>query len=109
MQDDQRYEYMSTPIRKMFASLPSTYVPELRRQVWGRMFGRGIQAARNESGLSIEEAAGLSGMQVSEWMAIEDGHVPQEVDRLRAMAATMEISYDKLLNMALLCREAWEL
>ena len=109
MQDDQRYEYMSTPIRKMFASLPSTYVPELRRQVWGRMFGRGIEAARNESGLSIEEAAGLSGMQVSEWMAIEDGHVPQEVDRLRAMAATMEISYDKLLNMALLCREAWEL
>ena len=109
MQDDQRYEYMSTHIRKMFASLPSTYVPELRRQVWGRMFGRGIQAARNESGLSIEEAAGLSGMQISEWMAIEDGHVPQEIDRLRAMAAALEISFEKMFNLVLLCREAWEL
>ena len=109
MQDDQRYEYMSMNIRKMFAPLPSGYVPELRRQAWGHLFGLGIQEARKSAGLSIEEAAGLSGMQVSEWMAIEDGHVPQEVDRLRAMAAAMEISYDKLLNMALLCREAWEL
>jgi transcriptional regulator with XRE-family HTH domain len=100
---------MSTHIRKMFAPLPSTYVPELRRQVWGRMFGRGIQAARNESGLSIEEAAGLSGMQVSEWMAIEDGHVPQQVERLRAMAAVLEISFEKVMNWVFLCREAWEL
>ena len=100
---------MSTSIRTLFRPLPPTYVPELRRQAWGRLFGLGIRATRTEAGMSIEEAAGLSGMQVSEWMAIEDGHVPQEVDRLRAMAAAMEISYDKLLNMALLCREAWEL
>ena len=100
---------MSTSIRTLFRPLPPTYVPELRRQAWGRLFGQGIRSARTETGMSIEEAAGLSGMQVSEWMAIEDGHVPQEVDRLRAMAAAMEISYDKLLNMALLCREAWEL
>ena len=109
MQADQRYEYMSTRIRKMFASLPSTYVPELRRQVWGRFFGHGIQAARNESGLSIEEAASLSGMQISEWMAVEDGHVPQEIDRLRAMAATLELSWDRMLNMLALCQEAWTL
>lgn len=99
---------MSTPF-KMFASLPSTYVPELRRQVWGRLFGLGIQSSRNEAGLSIEEAARLSGMQISEWMAIEDGHVPQDTDRLRAMAAAMEISFDRITNMVLLCREAWEL
>ncbi len=100
---------MSNRIRKMFAPLPATYVPELRRQVWGRLFGLSIQAARTEVGISIEEAAGLSGMQVSEWMAIEDGHVPQEMDRLRAMAAALEISFEKLMNMVLLCREAWEL
>ena len=98
---------MSMNIRKTFAPLPS--VPELRRQTWGRFFGLGIQAARNESGMSIEEAAGLSGMQVSEWMAIEDGHVPQEIDRLRAMAAALEISFEKMFNLVLLCREAWEL
>ena len=109
MQDDQRYEYMSMNVRKMFAPLPSNCVPELRRQTWGRFFGRGIQAARNEAGMSIEEAAGLSGMQISEWMAIEDGHVPQEIDRLRSMASALEISFEKMFNLVLLCREAWEL
>jgi hypothetical protein len=48
-------------------------------------------------------------MQVSEWMAIEDGHVPQDMDRLRAMAGAMEISFEKVENLILLCREAWEL
>ena len=42
-------------------------------------------------------------------MAIEDGHVPQDIDRLRAMAAALEISFGKLANMVLLCRDAWEL
>jgi len=88
---------------------PPSYLPEIRRQVWGRIFGLGIQAARTEAGLSIEEAAALSGMQISEWMAIEDGHVPQDIDRLRAMAAALEINFEKLANMVLLCREAWEL
>jgi transcriptional regulator with XRE-family HTH domain len=100
---------MSTQVFKMFRPLPVTYAPELRRQVWGRLFGLSIQAARTEAGMSIEEAAGLSGMQLSEWMAIEDGHVPQEMDRLRAIAAAIEMSFDKLMNMVLLCREAWEL
>ena len=73
---------MSTEI-SMFASFPPTYQPELRRQVWGRLFGRGIQEARKNARLSIEEAARLSGMEVSEWAAIEDGYVPQTTDQLR--------------------------
>jgi transcriptional regulator with XRE-family HTH domain len=99
---------MSTSF-KMFAPLPSTCVPELRRQVWGRLFGLGIRATRTEAGMSIEEAAGLSGMQVSEWMAIEDGHVPQEVERLHAISAALEVSFEKVMNWVFLCREAWEL
>ena len=93
----------------MFASFPPTYLPELRRQIWGRMFGRGIRANRQNLGLPIEEAARLSGMEVSEWAAIENGYVPQTTDQLRSIAGTLEISYDRLLNLVLLCREAWEL
>ena len=100
---------ITPPVRNMFAPLPPTYLPEIRRQVWGRLFGLSIQAARTEADMSIEEAAGLSGMQLSEWMAIEDGHVPQDMDRLRAMAAALEINFDKLANMVLPCRGAWEL
>jgi hypothetical protein len=31
------------------------------------------------------------------------------MNRLRAMAAVMEINFEKIFNMVLLCREAWEL
>ena len=100
---------MSTSIRTLFRPLPPTYVPELRRQAWGRLFGLGIRATRTEAGMSIEEAAGLSGIELSEWMAIEDGHVPQQVERLRAISAVLEISFEKVMNWVFLCREAWEL
>lgn len=100
---------MSTTVRKMFAPLPSTLFTDYRRQFWSRMFGFSIQETRKQAGMSIEEAAGLSGMAVSEWMAIEDGNVPQDINRLRAMAAALEVSYDTLTTMVLLCREAWEL
>lgn len=93
----------------MFRPLSPTYVPELRRQAWGRLFGLGIRANRTEAGLTIEDAARLSGIELSEWMSIEDGHVPQQVDRLRSIAAVLEVSFEKLLNMVVLCREAWQL
>jgi hypothetical protein len=48
-------------------------------------------------------------MEISEWMATEDGCVPQDVNRLRAMAETMQISFDKIANLVLLCGAAWEL
>ena len=99
---------MSNPV-SMFPSTPSTYLPELRRQFWGRTFGLGIQKCREEAGLSVEDAARLSGMAFSEWAAIEEGYVPRETDRLRAMAAAMEVSFDQLLNLVVLCRQAWEL
>ena len=99
---------MSIPF-PMFRSLPSTYMPELQRQVWGRLFGRGIEECRIKAGLSVVDAARLAGMEFSEWAAIEEGHVPEDTDRLHAMADAMEIGYDKLLNLVALCRAAWEL
>ena len=94
---------------KMFAPLPSTYVPEIRRQSIGRLFGFGIQEMRQSAGLSIDEAARLSGMELTEWMAIEDGCVPQDINRLRAMAEAMEINFEKLASWVVVCRAAWEL
>ena len=99
---------MSTE-NKMFASLPPSYLPDQRRETWGRLFGFGIMQARKGAGLSIEQAAPLAGIEVSEWTVIEDGYVPQDQNRLRAMAAAMEISFDRIAMLVLLCREAWEL
>jgi hypothetical protein len=60
-------------------------------------------------GLSIEEAAKLASMEVSEWHAVEDGHVPQDCNWLRTMAAALEIRHDQIATMPIVCREAWEL
>ena len=94
---------------KMFAPLPPSYVPEIRRQSMGRLFGFCIQKTRESAGLSIEEAARLSGMELTSWMAIEGGSVPQDLNQLRAMAETMQVSFDKIASMVLVCRDAWEL
>ena len=99
---------MSTEL-KMFASLPSSYLPEVRRQIMGRFFGSCIRGVRKGAGLSIEEAARLSGMAASEWTAVEEGCVPQDVNQLRAMAGAMEISFDEISTLVLVCRAAWEL
>jgi transcriptional regulator with XRE-family HTH domain len=99
---------MSTPL-KMFATLPPSYLPEQRRTVWGRIFGDCIQKTRENASLSIETAARLSGMESSEWMAVEEGTVPQDISRLRAMADALEVSFDKIATLVLVCREAWEL
>jgi transcriptional regulator with XRE-family HTH domain len=93
----------------MFASFPPTFVPEIRRQSMGRLFAFCIQESRMSAGLSIEEAARLSGMSISKWMAIEDGCVMRDINRLRAMAEALEVSFETIASMVLVCRAAWEL
>ena len=93
----------------MFASFPPTFVPEIRRQSMGRLFAFCIQESRMSAGLSIEEAARLSGMSISEWMVIADGCVLQDISRLRAMAEALEVSFETIASMVLVCRAAWEL
>ena len=94
--------------RKMFATLPSSRIAELERQSFGRLFGSGIQEVRQKAGLSIEDAADASGMEITEWMAIEDGRVPQDINQLRAMAEALGVSFDKMAFWALVCQHAWE-
>ncbi len=48
----------------------------LRRQTWGRMFGRFIQHDRLKTGRSVEEYARRAGMKAAEWALIEAGRVP---------------------------------
>ncbi len=88
--------------------LSSSGLREVRRQNMGRLFAFGIREARKGAGLSIEQAAHRSGMKVSEWTAIEEGQVPQDVNQLAAMIDALEIGFDKIANLVLLCQDAWE-
>jgi transcriptional regulator with XRE-family HTH domain len=69
------------------------------------MFGHCIREARKTAGLSIEQAARLSGMESSEWMGVEEGTVPQDINQLRAMADAMGIRFDRIATLVLVCRD----
>jgi transcriptional regulator with XRE-family HTH domain len=79
----------------------------VRRLVWGRFFGLCIGKTREAAGRSVEEVAQLAGMETSQWAAVEAGFVP-DPSQLRPMAGALEIGYDRIATMAVLCRDAWE-
>ncbi len=89
--------------------LSPSYPSERHHTVQSRLFGRFICETRKGAGLPLEKAARLSGMQAWEWLAVEEGHAPEDINRLRAMADAMEISFDRIAMVALLCRDVWEL
>ena len=79
----------------------------VRRLVWGRLFGQCVGKTREAAGRSVEETAHLAGMETSQWAAIESGFVPDPA-KLRPMADALEIGYDKIAMLAMLCREGWK-
>jgi transcriptional regulator with XRE-family HTH domain len=77
------------------------------RRAWRQIFGSMIRERREAIGRSVEEAARLAGMESSEWAAVESGHIPADPDRLRSMAAAIEVRFDQLALLVYLCQEAW--
>jgi len=59
-----------------------------------------VQRRRQNLGMSIECAADLAGMRVSEWCALETGWVPDTLGILRAVADTLELGYVQLSFLA---------
>ena len=59
-----------------------------------------VQRRRQNLQTSVERAADLAGMQVSEWCALETGWVPDTLGILRAVADTLELGYVQLSFLA---------
>jgi len=55
-----------------------------------------VQRRRQNLEMSVERAADLAGIQVSEWCALEAGWVPGTPGVLRAVADTLELGYSQL-------------
>jgi transcriptional regulator with XRE-family HTH domain len=79
-----------------------------RHQVYARLFGRCIEKIRESKCQSLDETANLAGMESSEWAAIEAGHVPGEEAKLQSIAGALECHYDQIVNLALVCKGAWD-
>lgn len=61
------------------------------------LFARYIQRRRQELGLSLERAAFISCIEVSDWCALEGGRVPADGHPvLRSIAETLEADYFKV-------------
>ena len=76
-------------------------------RVWGLIFGLFIRKGREKKGYSVEDVAGLAGLEPSAWAAFETGRVPETVVQLRSMAGALEFSDVQLATMVQLCRDAW--
>ena len=93
------YEYISITISSVQIAPSANFA---LRRFWAGIFAK----AR---GLSLYDAARLAEMETSEWAAIEAGAVPRTAAELYAIAGPLEIGYDRLLDLVLLCWDAWEL
>ncbi len=88
-------------------SHPSRSLRLIRRDGLRRLFGEMIEDRRQMIGRSVEDCARLAGMEFSEWAAIEAGHIPADPSKLRPMAAALEIRWDDMAMLILLCQDAW--
>jgi transcriptional regulator with XRE-family HTH domain len=59
-----------------------------------------VQRRRENLQMSMERAADLAGMRLSQWFALETGWVPDTLDVLRAVAETLEVGYLQLSCLA---------
>lgn len=72
------------------------------------LFANSVQARRQELGLSIFEAAELSGLAVYQWAAVEEGcWVPENRNVIRSIAGALETNGMNLILLASL--SSWAL
>ena len=68
------------------------------------LLARNVRQRREQLGLSVQRAAELSGMVVSDWYALEAGWVPDDESQLRAVAGALETGYLNLSFIAEISR-----
>ena len=68
------------------------------------VLGRYVQQRRSDLGMTIAEAAELSGPELSYWAALEAGWVPQDENMLCSIAETLEVMDAQITLLALIAR-----
>ena len=74
-----------------------------RRQFYAAALGGYIRRRRTELGMTLEQAAKLAGMEISGWMALEAGWVPEDRE-LSPVAEVLEVGVLQLAFIALVAR-----
>jgi len=85
-------------------------VSSAERAEMAMLFARSVRRRREELGLSVQRAAELSGIETSDWYALEAGWVPTvESGLLDSIAGTLETCHIQLPLMAEISRYNQEL
>lgn len=78
------------------------------RVFYTHLFGRLVRDRRRKLNLTVEQAAELTGITSSEWIAIEAGYVPQEYKMVRTISETLEVRTSDLLMASIMSTLAQE-
>ncbi len=70
------------------------------RRWYATALARFTERRRQELGLSVAEAAELSGLELSQWCALETGWVPDDLSTLRAIAGALEVRWTDFAMLA---------
>jgi transcriptional regulator with XRE-family HTH domain len=91
-----------------YAPLPTAPTTHDIRRAWAQLFGMFIQSIRKRVGSSMEEAASRIGMTVEEWEQVEAGTLlPNTPEQVRVLAYALDVEWESMVNIVLLCRSAW--
>src|SRR5262245_39123489 len=71
---------------------------------WASTLARYTGKRREELGLTLAQATELSGLQISEWLGLEDGWVPEDLATLRAVAGALQVRWADFHMLAFLAK-----
>jgi len=87
---------------KIGSTTPSTTAATEADHIWwATAIARYTRTRRGQLDLTIDQAAELSGLEVSQWIAIEDGWVPEKRATLQAVATTLQVIWSDFAFVAL--------
>ncbi len=72
------------------------------RGSYAGLFARLVRDRRRELGLTITRAAELTGIEISEWLALEAGWVPREPRTIRTISETLQVRTSDLDGASLM-------
>ncbi len=87
---------------------PASARPVTKENWLASALGRYAKNRREHLDLTAEQAAELSGMETSEWYALESGWVPEDRAVIQAIAATLRVRWTELDVLAFMVRLAQE-
>src|SRR5208337_2758263 len=91
-----------------FTLQPSTTENEYFEGVFVRLFGSLMASAREKVGLSVEQAAKLTGIGVQRWSAMEAGDwLPETRQQFHLVAAALDIEWTLMVSIVQMCSQAW--